>query len=88
MQGKGIVNSISLKEGEANFIAQAKEIRRFGAAVIVMAFDENGQADSFERRIEICERSYRILVDVVGFAVRYQLIGCCVVPLHVCWIAC
>jgi 5-methyltetrahydrofolate--homocysteine methyltransferase len=68
LQGKGIVNSISLKEGEANFIVQAKEIRRFGAAVIVMAFDENGQADSFERRIEICERSYRILVDVVGFA--------------------
>ncbi len=67
LQGKGIVNSISLKEGEANFIAQAKEIRRFGAAVIVMAFDENGQADSFERRIEICERSYRILVDTVGF---------------------
>jgi len=68
LQGKGIVNSISLKEGEATFIAQAKEIRRFGAAVIVMAFDENGQADSYERRIEICERSYRILVDVVGFA--------------------
>jgi 5-methyltetrahydrofolate--homocysteine methyltransferase len=67
LQGKGIVNSISLKEGEATFIAQAKEIRRFGAAVIVMAFDEKGQADSFERRIEICERSYRILVDVVGF---------------------
>lgn len=67
LQGKGIVNSISLKEGEANFMAQAKEIRRFGAAVIVMAFDENGQADSFERRIEICERSYRILVDTVGF---------------------
>jgi 5-methyltetrahydrofolate--homocysteine methyltransferase len=67
LQGKGIVNSISLKEGEANFIEQAKEIRRFGAAVIVMAFDENGQADSYERRIEICERSYRILVDVVGF---------------------
>jgi len=67
LQGKGIVNSISLNEGEATFIAQAKEIRRFGAAVIVMAFDENGQADSFERRIEICERSYRILVDQVGF---------------------
>ncbi len=67
LQGKGIVNSISLKEGEANFIEQAKEIRRFGAAVIVMAFDENGQADSYERRIEICERSYRILVDIVGF---------------------
>ena len=67
LQGKGIVNSISLKEGEANFIAQAKEILRFGAAVIIMAFDENGQADSYERRIEICERSYRILVDTVGF---------------------
>lgn len=67
LQGKGIVNSISLKEGEAAFIEQAKEIRRFGAAVIVMAFDENGQADSYERRIEICARSYRILVDVVGF---------------------
>jgi 5-methyltetrahydrofolate--homocysteine methyltransferase len=67
LQGKGIVNSISLKEGEATFIAQAKEIRRFGAAVIVMAFDEQGQADSYERRIEICERSYRILVDIVGF---------------------
>lgn len=67
LQGKGIVNSISLKEGEAAFIEQAKEIHRFGAAVIVMAFDENGQADSYERRIEICARSYRILVDVVGF---------------------
>lgn len=67
VQGKGVVNSISLKEGEQVFIDQAKEIRRFGAAVIVMAFDENGQADSYERRIEICERSYRILVDQVGF---------------------
>jgi 5-methyltetrahydrofolate--homocysteine methyltransferase len=69
LQGKGIVNSISLKEGEANFIAQAKEIRRFGAAVIVMAFDENGQADSFERRIEICERSYRIF-KTTSFLIR------------------
>jgi 5-methyltetrahydrofolate--homocysteine methyltransferase len=67
IQGKGIVNSISLKEGEANFIDQAKKIKRYGAAVIVMAFDENGQADSYERRIEICERSYRILVDKVNF---------------------
>jgi len=67
VQGKGVVNSISLKEGEQVFIDQAREIRRFGAAVIVMAFDENGQADSYERRIEICERSYRILVDQVGF---------------------
>ena len=67
IQGKGIVNSISLKEGEANFIQQAKKIKRYGAAVIVMAFDEKGQADSYERRIEICERSYRILVDKVHF---------------------
>jgi 5-methyltetrahydrofolate--homocysteine methyltransferase len=67
VQGKGVVNSISLKEGEAQFIEYAKKIKRYGAAVIVMAFDENGQADSYERRIEICERSYRILVDVVGF---------------------
>jgi 5-methyltetrahydrofolate--homocysteine methyltransferase len=67
IQGKGVVNSISLKEGTENFIAQAKKIKRYGAAVIVMAFDENGQADSFERRIEICERSYRILIDEVQF---------------------
>jgi 5-methyltetrahydrofolate--homocysteine methyltransferase len=67
IQGKGVVNSISLKEGEAQFIEYAKKIKRYGAAVVVMAFDENGQADSYERRIEICERSYRILVDVVGF---------------------
>jgi len=67
LQGKGIVNSISLKEGPENFIAQAKKIKRYGAAVIVMAFDEAGQADSYERRIEICERSYRILVDEVKF---------------------
>ena len=67
IQGKGIVNSISLKEGEANFIDQAKKIKRYGAAVIVMAFDEDGQADSYERRIEICERSYRVLVDKVNF---------------------
>lgn len=68
IQGKGIVNSISLKEGEENFIHQAKLIKRYGAASVVMAFDEKGQADSYERRIEICERSYRILVDVVKFA--------------------
>ncbi len=67
IQGKGVVNSISLKEGEANFISQAKKVRRYGAAVIVMAFDEQGQADSYERRIEICKRSYDILVNVVGF---------------------
>ncbi len=66
-QGKSVVNSISLKEGEENFIAHAKKVRRYGAAVIVMAFDEAGQADSYERRIEICKRSYDILVDKVGF---------------------
>ena len=67
VQGKCIVNSISLKEGEEEFIRQAKLVLRYGAAVIVMAFDEHGQADNYERRIEICERSYRILVDSVGF---------------------
>jgi len=67
LQGKGIVNSISLKEGKDKFIEYAKKIKRYGAAVIVMAFDEDGQADSYERRIEICEKSYRILVDEVKF---------------------
>ncbi|WP_394760107.1 methionine synthase [Flavobacterium sp.] len=67
IQGKGVVNSISLKEGEATFIHHAKLVKRYGAAVIVMAFDENGQADTYERRIEICKRSYDILVDTVGF---------------------
>jgi len=67
IQGKGVVNSISLKEGEEKFISQAKLIRRYGAAVVVMAFDEVGQADTYERKIEICERSYRVLVDTVGF---------------------
>ncbi|TNE30864.1 MAG: methionine synthase [Bacteroidetes bacterium] len=67
IQGKAIVNSISLKGGVDEFIAQATFIRRMGAAVIVMAFDEKGQADTYNRRIEICERAYRILVDEVGF---------------------
>ena len=67
IQGKGVVNSISLKEGEENFIKQAKLIKRYGAAVIVMAFDEDGQADSYERRIEICKRSYDVLVNKVHF---------------------
>lgn len=67
IQGKGVVNSISLKEGEETFIHHAKLIKRYGAAVIVMAFDETGQADTYNRRIEICKRSYDILVDVVGF---------------------
>ncbi|MXY20412.1 MAG: methionine synthase [Dehalococcoidia bacterium] len=68
LQGKGIVNSISLKEGEDEFIRQARIIRRYGAAVIVMAFDEQGQADTVERKVAICERSYRILTEDVGFA--------------------
>lgn len=67
IQGKGIVNSISLKEGEERFIHHAKLIKRYGAAVVVMAFDEAGQADTLERRIEICKRSYDILVHQVGF---------------------
>lgn len=67
IQGKGVVNSISLKEGEEAFIDHARKVLRYGAAVIVMAFDEKGQADSYERRIEICERSYNILTEKVGF---------------------
>ena len=66
VQGKGIVNSISLKEGEEKFLHQAKSIRWYGAAVVVMAFDEKGQADSFERRIQVCERAYRLLVGTAG----------------------
>ncbi|MEO3690573.1 methionine synthase [Roseateles paludis] len=67
IQGKGIVNSISLKEGEAEFKRQAKLVRRYGAAAVVMAFDEQGQADTFARKTEICARAYRILVDEVDF---------------------
>lgn len=67
IQGKGVVNSISLKEGEETFIHHAKLIKKYGAAVIVMAFDEDGQADTYERRIEICKRSYDILVEKVSF---------------------
>lgn len=70
VQGKSIVNSISLKEGEADFIAKAKKVKRYGAAVIVMAFDEKGQADTLQRRIEICDRAYKILVDQVHFPPR------------------
>lgn len=68
VQGKCIVNSISLKEGEEVFMAHAREMKQLGAAVIVMAFDEKGQADTYSRKIEVCERAYRILVDKVGFA--------------------
>ncbi|TSE27917.1 methionine synthase [Tepidimonas aquatica] len=67
LQGKGVVNSISLKEGEAEFKRQARLIRRYGAATVVMAFDEQGQADTLQRRIDICARAYRILVQEVGF---------------------
>jgi 5-methyltetrahydrofolate--homocysteine methyltransferase len=67
LQGKAIVNSISLKEGEEIFIEQARTIKRFGAAAVVMAFDETGQADSYQRRIEICERAYKILTEKVNF---------------------
>ncbi|KPK11428.1 MAG: methionine synthase [Acidithiobacillales bacterium SG8_45] len=67
IQGKGIVNSISLKEGKEQFLHHATLCRKYGAAVVVMAFDENGQADTFERKVEICKRSYNILVKEVGF---------------------
>ena len=68
LQGKGIVNSISLKEGEAKFLEQARLVRAYGAAVVVMAFDEQGQADTVERKVGICERSYKLLTGVAGFA--------------------
>ncbi len=68
VQGKAIVNSISLKEGEADFLEKARKVRQYGAAAVVMAFDEKGQADTKERKVEICKRAYRILVDQVGFA--------------------
>ncbi|HLO57688.1 MAG TPA: methionine synthase [Bacteroidales bacterium] len=67
VQGKSIVNSISLKEGEEAFVEQASKVKQYGAAVVVMAFDEKGQADTFERRIEVCSRAYRILTEKVGF---------------------
>ena len=67
IQGKGVVNSISLKEGEESFIKQARLVRRYGAAVVVMAFDEAGQADSLQRKVEICKRCYRILTEVIEF---------------------
>src|SRR6476661_247832 len=67
VQGKAIVNSISLKEGEAEFVARARTVLRFGAAIVVMAFDEQGQADTRERKIAICRRAYDVLVNRVGF---------------------
>lgn len=68
IQGKGVVNSISLKEGEEPFLEQGRKIRRYGAAVVVMAFDETGQADTEARKVEICQRSYKLLTEVVGLA--------------------
>ncbi len=68
LQGKGVVNSISLKEGEEPFLEHARTIRRYGAAVVVMAFDEQGQAETVERKVEICERAYRLLTEEAGFA--------------------
>src|SRR4051812_19808534 len=68
VQGKGVVNSVSLKEGEEPFLEQARQVRRYGAGVVVMAFDEQGQAETVERKLEICERAYRLLIDEVGFA--------------------
>ena len=67
LQGKGVVNSLSLKEGEEAFLEQARRIRRYGAGVVVMAFDEEGQAETVERRVAICERAYRLLVERAGF---------------------
>src|SRR5687768_14152188 len=67
VQGKSVVNSISLKEGEEPFIAQAKKVLRYGAAVVVMAFDETGQAETATRKFEICARAYKVLTDTVGF---------------------
>src|SRR5262249_27434628 len=67
VQGKAVVNSISLKEGEDIFIEHARQVRRYGAAAVIMAFDEQGQADTIERRVAICQRAYRILIERVGF---------------------
>src|SRR4029077_15032689 len=68
VQGKGVVNSLSLKEGEEPFLEQARRVRRYGAGVVVMAFDEQGQAETVERKVEICERAYKLLTEEAGFA--------------------
>jgi len=70
LQGKGIVNSISLKDGEEEFLRRAQVIRRYGAGVVVMAFDEEGQADTTERKVSICQRAYQLLTEVAGFNPR------------------
>jgi 5-methyltetrahydrofolate--homocysteine methyltransferase len=73
VQGRGMVNSISLKEGEADFLDKARKVQRYGAGVVVMAFDEKGQADTVERKVEICQRAYRLLVERAGFDPRYVI---------------
>ncbi len=81
VQGKGVVNSISLKEGEADFLAKARRVRRYGAAVVVMAFDEQGQADTVERKVEILERAFHLLVDEVGFSPEDVIFDPCILAI-------
>jgi len=81
VQGKGVVNSISLKEGEADFLEKARRVQRYGAAVVVMAFDETGQADTVERKVQILERAYRLLVDEVGFAPEDVIFDPCILAI-------
>jgi 5-methyltetrahydrofolate--homocysteine methyltransferase len=81
VQGKGVVNSISLKEGEEDFLAKARTVREYGAAAVVMAFDERGQADTVERKVEILERAYRLLVDEVGFAPEDVIFDPCILAI-------
>ncbi|MGZ4153030.1 MAG: methionine synthase [Actinomycetota bacterium] len=81
VQGKGVVNSISLKEGEEDFLAKARTVREYGAAAVVMAFDERGQADTVERKLEILERAYRLLVDEVGFAPEDVIFDPCILAI-------
>jgi 5-methyltetrahydrofolate--homocysteine methyltransferase len=81
VQGKGVVNSISLKEGEDDFLEKARKVREYGAAAVVMAFDERGQADTVERKVEILERAYRLLVDEVGFAPEDVIFDPCILAI-------
>ena len=81
LQGKGVVNSISLKEGEDDFLDKARKIKRYGAAVVVMAFDETGQADTVERKVEILERCYRLLIDQAGYAPEDIIFDPCILAI-------
>jgi 5-methyltetrahydrofolate--homocysteine methyltransferase len=81
LQGKGVVNSISLKEGEEEFLAKANRVKRYGAAVVVMAFDERGQADTVERKVEILERAYRLLVEEAGYAPEDVIFDPCILAI-------